>query len=153
MPSSRKLDCVPLSKQSADRLPPPQRQSLFSALVSSFSFSASLSFVFFFAFFFPPYYEFVELGTTTLGWKLGIIFAQRLLLPSDEPKKCWRRCYKTEMQRSVHRTTHRKWEDMPPNGISDAKTPRKSQNSKRGRMGKCIIEGSSTNGAPLGAAV
>ena len=41
-------------------------------------------------------------------------------------------------------------EDMPPNGISDAKTPRISQNSTRGRMGKCMIEGSSTNGAPLG---
>lgn len=45
-----------------------------------------LLFHLFFFFFFLPCYEIVELGTTTLGRKLGIIFAQRLLLPSDGPK-------------------------------------------------------------------
>lgn len=45
------------------------------------------------------------------------------------------------MQHSMHRGMHRVWEDMPPNGISDAETPRKNPNSKRGRMGKHITGG------------
>ena len=46
------------------------------------------------------------------------------------------------MQRSVHRKMHRKREDMPPSGISDAKTPcKKKQNSKMVRVGNHIIGG------------
>lgn len=84
IPRSKELHCVPVEQQSADRLPLPQHQSLFSA--PSHPLFICSSFVCFSCSFAPPYYELVELGTTTLGWKLGIMFAQRLLLPSDEPK-------------------------------------------------------------------
>lgn len=141
----------PIEQQSADRLPTPTSIVIFCFRLL-FHYSSFICFSFF-LFFFLPYYELVELGTTTLGRKLGIIFAQRLLLPSDGPKNAGVAAMKQKC-RSVHRKMHRKWDDMPPNGISDANTPRKKpKNSKRGRMGKCIIVGtvgSSTNGAPLG---
>lgn len=85
MPSSKKLDCVPLNSSQLIGYHLPTSIIIFCSrlLFLSFSFICFMIFVFFF---FPPYYEIVELGTTTLRWKLGIIFTQRLLLPSDEPK-------------------------------------------------------------------
>lgn len=129
MPPSKKLACVPLNNSQLIGYHP-RHQSLFSAFVPSFT--APLSFVsLFFLFFFLPYYELVELGTTTLGRKLGIIFAQRLLLPSDGPKNAGVAAMKQRC-RSVHRKMHRKWDDMPPNGISDANTPRKKPKTAKG---------------------
>lgn len=86
MPSSKKLDCVPLNSSQLIGYHLPTSIIIFCSrlLFLGFSFICFMVFVFFF--FFPPYYEIVELGTTTLRWKLGIIFTQRLLLPSDEPR-------------------------------------------------------------------
>lgn len=83
MPPSKKLHCVPSNNsQLIGYHPDINHYFLPSSPVSLLLFHLFFSSFFFFL----PCYETVELGTTTLGWKLGIIFAQRLLLPSDGPK-------------------------------------------------------------------
>jgi hypothetical protein len=110
---SEELHC-PIEQQSADRLTSPRTSTI---IFCSYSFTLSLLlfhlFLVLFSFL-PPYYEFVELSTTTLEWKLGITFAQRLLLPSDAPRNAGVAAMR-QMQCSVHRKIHREWEDMPPN--------------------------------------